>query len=201
MHNAMKTGLIALSLFAMPALAQQHPAASGIAVSVGGKVAVAHEVTASAIVTAIDKASRTVTLRKADGQSFTVVADDEVRNFDQIRVGDEVVIEYRRALTMQVRKSNGIRERSEDSGAVRAAPGEKPGVAAAHQVRIVADVVDVNPGKKTISLKSPNGNIVELDVRNPDHFKVVKKGDQVEAVYTEALAISIVPAAKQGTRK
>ena len=93
MHNAMKTGLIALSLFAMPALAQQHPAASGIAVSVGGKVAVAHEVTASAIVTAIDKASRTVTLRKADGQSFTVVADDEVRNFDQIRVGDEVVIE------------------------------------------------------------------------------------------------------------
>jgi hypothetical protein len=34
-------------------------------------------------------------------------------------------------------------------------------------------------------------------MKNPDHFKVVKKGDNVEAVYTEALAVSVQPAAKK----
>jgi hypothetical protein len=33
-------------------------------------------------------------------------------------------------------------------------------------------------------------------VQNQDHFKVVKVGDQVEAVYTEALALAVSPAAK-----
>jgi hypothetical protein len=31
-------------------------------------------------------------------------------------------------------------------------------------------------------------------VQNPDHFKVVKKGDQVEALYYEAVAIAVTPA-------
>ena len=36
-----------------------------------------------------------------------------------------------------------------------------------------------------------------LNVQNPDQFKVVKKGDQVEVTYTEALALSVEPAAAQ----
>ncbi len=67
----------------------------------------------------------------------------------------------------------------------------------ARQVTSLADVVDVNPTGRTISLRGPKGNVVVLDVRNPDHFKVVKKGDQVEAVYTEALAISVERAPKR----
>ena len=35
---------------------------------------------------------------------------------------------------------------------------------------------------------------VTLDVRNPDQFKVVKVGDEVEVTYTEALALSVEPA-------
>ena len=35
-----------------------------------------------------------------------------------------------------------------------------------------------------------------LNVQNPDQFKVVKKGDQVEVTYTEALALSVEPAPK-----
>ena len=34
-----------------------------------------------------------------------------------------------------------------------------------------------------------------LDVHNPDQFKVVKKGDQVDVTYAEALAVSVEPAA------
>jgi hypothetical protein len=62
-------------------------------------------------------------------------------------------------------------------------------------------VVGVDPKRKTISLRGPKGNVVALDVQNPDHFKVVKKGDQVEVTYTEALAMSVEPAPKPAAPK
>ena len=66
------------------------------------------------------------------------------------------------------------------------------------QVSTVAEVVAVDPKKSTISLKGPQGNVRTLNVQNPEQFKVVKKGDQVEVTYTEALALSVEPApAKQ----
>jgi hypothetical protein len=61
---------------------------------------------------------------------------------------------------------------------------------------VLADVTAVDPKKKTITLKCPKVNVVTLDVQNPDHFKVVKKGDQVQVTYTEALAMSVEPAPK-----
>jgi hypothetical protein len=42
---------------------------------------------------------------------------------------------------------------------------------------------------------------VTLAVRNPEQFKVVKKGDQVEVTYTEALALSVEPAPKPTAAK
>jgi len=82
-------------------LAQQ-PAATGGAVlaSEPGKAAVARTVEVSAQVLAIDKATRTLTLRGPKGAALDVVAGDEVRNFDQIKVGDYVVARYVAALTL-----------------------------------------------------------------------------------------------------
>lgn len=37
-------------------------------------------------------------------------------------------------------------------------------------------------------------------MQNPDQFKVVKKGDQVEVTYTEAVALSVEPAPKPAPR-
>ncbi len=92
-------------------------------------------------------------------------------------------------------------ERKETEGAVRAKPGEKPAGAVGRMVVVNAEVIDVSPEKKTITLKGPKGNVVDLEVKNPDHFKVVKKGDQIEAEYVEAVAISVQPAAKAAAPK
>jgi hypothetical protein len=94
------------------------------------------------------------------------------------------------------KKGDGIREAVVREDAARAKPGERPGGAAMKQVVILADVVDVDPKGKTISLRGPKGNVTKLNVQNPDQFKVVKKGDQVEVVYTEAVAITLEPAPK-----
>lgn len=201
MRSSMMAGMFAMSLFALPGFAQQAPTGAVVTASEPGKAGAVAAVKASAKVTAIDKATRTVTLKGQAGKTFDVVAGDEVKNFDQVKVGDEVVVEYVRALTLELKKGGGAGGITEATDAARAKPGQKPAGAVGRQVTAMADVIDVNPKNKTITLKGPKGNVFELDVQNPDQFKVVKKGDKVEVVYTEALAIGVVPAPKKGAKK
>ncbi len=201
LHRSLVAGLLALSFGALPAKAQQTPVVASAVASEPGKVAVAEATRVSAVVTALDQATRRITLKGPKALVLEVVASDEVRNFDQIKVGDELVVKFIQAVSLELKKGSGIREHSEISETARAKPGEKPAGAVANQVTIVADVIDVNPKKKTITLKGPKGNTVELNVKNPDHFKVVKKGDQVEAVYIEALAVAVEPAPKKGAKQ
>ncbi|MFT3849946.1 MAG: hypothetical protein QM739_15115 [Propionivibrio sp.] len=196
MSHLLKCLLVVLSLAALPVVAQEAPVDVQITSNEPSKVALAGLATASARVTGIDKSTRTVTLKRANGRSFDVVCGDEVKNFDQIRLGDEVVIRYVQALTLEVKKNSGLRERVEGTDSAQAAAGEKPAGAVGRTVTILADVIEVSPKKKTITVKGPRGNIVELAVENPEHFKVVKKGDQIQADYVEALAISVEPASR-----
>jgi hypothetical protein len=184
-------------------LAQQ-PGATGGAVlaSEPGKAAVARTVEVSAQVLAIDKATRTLTLKGPKGAALDVVAGEEVRNFDQIKVGDYIVARYVAALTLELRKTKvAAGEPTVREGAAKAQPGERPAVAGARQITAIADVTAVDPQKSTVTLKGPRGNVVTLNVQNPDQFKVVKKGDQVEVTYTEAVALAVEPAPKPAAAK
>ena len=60
---------------------------------------------------------------------------------------------------------------------------------------IVADVVAVDPATQTVTLKGPK-HTVDLRVRDPKQFALIAKGDQVQATYTEAVAIAVTPAKK-----
>ena len=62
-------------------------------------------------------------------------------------------------------------------------------------------MIDVNPQAKTITLKGPKGNVVELAVENPDQFKVVRKGDKVRVDYVEAVAVSVQAAPAKAAPK
>ena len=194
--------LIASALAATVLAQPTGPTAGAVVASEPGKAVVASAVEISAQVVGIDKATRKVTLKGPKGNVVDVVAGDEVRNFDQIKVGDLVVARYVEALTLELKKTKvaagDVKVRQE---AAKAKPGEKPAAAGARQVTVVADVVAVDPVKSTITLKGPKGKEVTLNVQNPDQFKVVKKGDQVEATYTEALALSVEPAPKAAAKK
>lgn len=172
------------------------PAAGGVVATAPGKAAAAEVVKIAATVTAIDKASRAITLKGAKGNELSVIAGPEVKNFDQIRVGDMVSLEYVEALSLELKKGGGAAvARTEKAGAAAAKPGEKPAGAVGRQVTVVADVVDVNAQTHVVTLKGPQ-RTVELKVRDPEQFKLIKKGDQVEATFTEAMAIMVTPGAK-----
>jgi len=180
---------------ATASLAQQAPMTGAVLKSEPGKATAARTVEVSAKVVAIDKATRVVTLKGPKGDVVDIVASDDVKNFDQVKVGDSVVARYAQALTLELKKTKvAAGQPVVTEGAAKAQPGERPAVAGARQVTAIADVIAVDPKASTITLKGPRGNVVTLDVQNPEQFKVVKKGDQVEVTYTEALALSVEPA-------
>jgi hypothetical protein len=207
MENPMRSALIFLAAlvvsWTLPAAAQKPDVTGGTVVtSEPGKAAAVRAVKISARVVAIDKASRTVTLKGPKGNIVDVVVGDEVKNFGQIKTGDFVVVGYVQSLSLELQKTKtGATGISAQSAAVTAKPGERPAAAAAHEVTAIAKVTAVNKKAKTITLKGPRGNSVTLDVQNPDQFKVVKVGDEVLVNYTEAIAISVEPAPKKAAKK
>ena len=187
----------------VPAHAQKKPEVAGdtAIVTAPGKGAAARVVSISASVEAIDPASRTLTLKGPKGNVVDLPVGPEVKNFDQIKVGDFVLVRYFESLALELKKGgSGIRERSERENTESAKPGERPAAGTARQVTVVADVVAVNAKTQTLTLRGPK-RTVDLRLRDPNQIKLVKVGDQVEATYTEALAVSVEPAPKPAAKK
>ncbi len=177
-------------LVAVPA----HSQTGGAMVGTGpGVAAAAQTVRITATITAIDKATRDVTLKGPEGNQVTVTAGPDVKNFDKLKVGDQVDLQYVEALTLELKKGGGlVVGRSEKADAVSAKKGEMPGGAVGRQVTIVANVTAVDPAKQIVTLKGPN-RTVNLRIPDPEQFKRVAVGDQVEAKYTQAVAVAVDP--------
>jgi len=194
----MKASLTIAAFATAAILAPQAAAQTGAAV-VGkgpGVAAAAQTVKVTATITAIDAATRDVTLKGPQGREVVVTAGPEVRNFAQMKVGDNVDVEYVEALTLELKKGGGMPvAKTETAGAARAKPGEQPAGMAGRQITVVADVIAVDKDKQMVTLKGPK-RTVDLKVRDPKQLALIAKGDQVEATYTEAMAIVVSPAKK-----
>ena len=183
--------LLAAAALSLPSFAQKAEVKGGVAVA-PGKAEAAAMATAKATVTAVDKATRTVTLKFADGGVRSIVASEEVRNFDQIKVGDTVTAKYAESVSISLKKGGTAPTGSTESTKMtRSKPGEKPGGVAVREVNVVANVVAVDAAKHKVSVKNDKGEVIDLNVQDPEQLKLVKVGDQVQATYTQALAISL----------
>lgn len=181
----------AIAMTACPAFAQ--PQTSVDVTKMPGKATVVGTATVTATVVAIEPDTRTVTLKEKNGKVIQLEVGEEARNFDQLKVGDIVTTEYREAMSLSLSKTSGSRPVTQRLIENRSAPGAKPGGTIGREVTVMADVVAVNPKAKTVTLKGPQGNTVDVVVEDPEQMKNVRKGDQVEVVYTEAVAITVTP--------
>ena len=181
----------------LPALAQQKPEAKAATMmaSAPGTGTVTSAVSISARVEAIDKAQRQVTLKGPKGNVQTVTAGPEVRNFDQIKVGDMVVVRYLESLTLTLKK-DGKELRSQDrdgrrrAGQGRREAGRHRGPAGrGHRRRDCHRCQDADADAEG---PEPDG---AAEGARSGQFKLVKVGDQIQAVYTEAVALSVEAAA------
>jgi len=163
-----------------------------------GQVVEEQVVSVAATVVKVDQKARVVTLRKADGEVVDVQVGDEVKNLPQVKKGDQVVATYYESIALTLRKPGEAKPGIETADAAgRAKPGEKPAGLAARQTTVTATVVGLNKKQGTITLKGPRGKTVTVTARDPKRLEPVKVGDLIEAVYTEAIAISVEKSAKQ----
>jgi hypothetical protein len=153
---------------------------------------VAESVTATATVEAVDAAKRTVTLKFADGKTQTYKLGPEVKNFDQIKVGDRLKSTLVESVAVFVRKSDeppGVAE----GRTVQVAPkGAKPGVLITDTVEVTAKVEAIDYQKRTVTLRQPNGVQKTFAVdKSVEKFNTVKTGDEVVLRVTDAMLIYV----------
>ncbi len=174
----------ALMLFAAlalsPALAQEAVKGSAEAVKITGKI------------TAVDAATRTVTVVGPKGRAVTLVAGDNVKNFSQIKVGDELVLRYAESVSVALEKSTADRSMTQSSSGPMTAPqGAMPAVGGTRTTTIVANVQSVDAATQSVVLEGPGGKYVEVKVKDPAVFKQVKANDKVKVTYTEAMLLNV----------
>ena len=161
------------------------------------KASVEHTIDVTATIIAIDKTTRDITLKGPKGNWVVVTAGPEVKNFDQMSVGDKVHARYHEALVLELKKGNDLAvTRTEEKSAVGAMPGAEPAGVAGRRITVVADVVAVDRATQTVTLRGPQLT-TELKVTDPDQLRRIKKGDQVYVTYTQALAMLVEPNPKK----
>ena len=154
-------------------------------------------ITLNAKVVALDKAARLVTLQDEQGNSVQIVAGDEVRNFDQIDVGDRVITKFYRAIAIEVTETEAktlSTEMTLDAG--RVAPGQKPGGLIIGQITVTAEIMQVDKENQTVTIKrqqqgEPSIILQTVAVRNPAHLENIDPGDMVIINYQQSVAVSV----------
>ncbi|MBS0453278.1 MAG: hypothetical protein JSS14_18455 [Proteobacteria bacterium] len=198
MKRSFKHSLVALSaVVALGGIALQPVHAQDKAQSIKVVDAKGGGATVSVVgeITAIDVANRIVSIKGPKGNVSDMVVDERVRNLDKVKVGDQVKLTYRVGVALALLKGgDGIREKVESEGAARAAEGAKPGGVVVKTTTVVANVEAVNQKRKIVTLKGPEGKVVDVQVEDPAVLKEVKVGDQVAAKVTESVAVRVTPA-------
>lgn len=182
----MKNVLIAAATLSVAALASTAAAQDKGAVVVGQTEAVV-------TVVKLDRKARSVTFQGPRGNQVTMIVPQEAQNLDQVRVGSLFKVKYVEAVAVGLQRggqpSVGVDQ------TVRLAPkGGNPGGVVVNTARIRATVVAIDYADREVAVKGPQGNIRSFRVAEEvQGFGDVRVGDSINVVYSEALALDMVP--------
>jgi hypothetical protein len=156
--------------------------------------------TLSATVEAIDVNNRLVALRGPEGNVATIEVSPEVRNLEQVKVGDKLNVKYRESLAAAIMPkgtSPTLNDVDQSATAARAAPGAMPGAAVGREVTTTVVIQSVDAKNHRVTFSGPDGLVRSVQAQKPEmqtFVQSLKQGDEVELKYNEALAVSVEPA-------
>jgi len=170
----------------------QSAAVAVAAASAPGVRLKAGEVVVRAKVVELDMARRTAMLRGPKGNTVNVDVPADVKNFDQVRVGDELVVRYIAAVAAKLEPTSkgGIRERFESTAAAGAATGAMPGATGTRTVEVLAVIQALDRKAGTATLRGVQRTVTVVVPAGVDIAKL-KVGDEVRAVFVEAAVVSV----------
>jgi len=174
-----RTGVLAASMLLL---------ASGMA-SAQSRTIESKTVTMTATIEAIEPSTRTLTLKNADGLYETLQALPEIKRFSDFKIGDKITAHYYENVVV-VLKRPGEAAVDLQSGAVTPREGG-PGGTAARQRTITVTVTAVDPTTSSVTVRGPNGYIYRRKVTDKKAFELLKIGDQLDMIWTEAQLVSV----------
>lgn len=197
MHRLIHLATAWLLTLPLAAIAQSSAPATKppIRISIG-------EIKVQAVVVELDRANRMATLRTAKGHYVTVSVPVEIHNFDQVHVGDELVVQYGSAIAAQIEPASksGIRELIEPADNNHAQAAESTGIAAARKVTIIAIIRAIDRKAGTATIQGATRTVTIAIPASVDVAKL-KVGDEVHATFTDAVVVSLERAASSTAKK
>jgi len=156
------------------------------------EVSAASLVTLNATVTAIDQATREVTLTDAEGNSHVITAGKTVKNLAQVEVGDQLDVAYYESITFKkLAPGEAAAQAAAESAVATAEPGDKPAAVAKNELAFVATVEAVDKPAKKIELKGPLGNTRTIQIKDPANLEKLAVGDELLITVTKAVAVVV----------
>jgi hypothetical protein len=174
---------VAFTLLSPLSIAAEQPRAAAVAVA---------ETEAVVELVAVDRASRTATVRGPTGGTLTFVVPPEAQNLDRVKPGDFFKMRYVEAMALALNKG-GTASASAGQTVALAPKGGTPGGAIVNTKEINTVITSVDRTKRTISVQGPLKNELTLkvadEVRSFDDMSV---GDTISLTYTEAVVMQMI---------
>jgi Cu/Ag efflux protein CusF len=130
-----------------------------------------------------------------------VQVPEDVTRFDSIKKGDKIDLDYYEAVALSLKKPvKGETPSANEAIVAERAPGKLPGGGMARTITATATVTKVDVAANKVSIKAPDGKMDTINVSDPalqPELSKLKKGDRVQASYTEAMAITVSPKNKE----
>jgi hypothetical protein len=184
--------IASLLLLAPVSLAMAQTGTTAAPGAVPRGIIIADHVQAKAQVEAIDYSARTVVLKGEGGKTVELKVGPSAKNFDQVKVGDQVQADFYTSTAIFLRKSSEPPSAAAAEVVEVAAPGEKPAGVVVNTREITATVDAIDPQRRMVTLTGPRGNTVSFKLGDAiENVDQIHKGDQVVVRYTEAVALAV----------
>ena len=192
MGRGKKMTLALLMALAAVAGGECTAAAQSTAAKATPRVVVAETTSIEARLEAVDVKTRRMMVTGPHGKTLTLKVGPDVKDLDQVKPGDQLVVRYFEPLVLFVRKGNELRVAAEGA-AVQVVPKSKRPVAVpVDTVEFKGTVEAIEYAKRRLTLKGPEGKTRTIKVDpSVQHLNEVKVGDQIVVRYTEAIVFAM----------
>jgi Cu/Ag efflux protein CusF len=146
---------------------------------------------ASTVITDIDRESRKVTLATESGGKASFTAGPEIRNFDQLKVGDKVSATVMERLVVFVRSGDDVPSVTHSAALAAAPRGAKPGALVAELFEVVATIKSIDTANRSAVLLFTDGLTITVPVRSDVDLSRYKVGDSVVIRVSETLTVLV----------
>jgi Cu/Ag efflux protein CusF len=149
--------------------------------------------TSTSEVMAVDAATRLITLREEGEEPQLYSVDKEVRNLDQVKVGDRVKVDQYVSTSIKVLKEGELGDK-EVATIDRSQPGEKPGGVATRTRTRIERVSSIFPDSKEFLTRNDKGRLTTWKVKDAKDLENLKSGDRVQFTSISSLAVRVTAA-------